>query len=245
MKKNIILICFISLFLLAGCKTLSINSGFQTKTTATLVLGSIGSGKKFILQNKFNNVSYPTYTKSIKVSALKTSFNKTTYQSFVKAKQSQSNTVNIKYIDSIKEKPYYLELHIADKVTLINMLNDKINDDVKEYLSLNPSSNLVTNLSIALNQDHLKKVVQAKSIFLIEKPLKTYTLKLLTSDNKTEFLNFNEGIVFGYKSANCCWQENGTRELNIVDLVSTYSNCPNNAYRSASRAKKKINYFKL
>lgn len=245
MKKIVIFFYGMCLFILSSCNTLTFRSESQNKTMEPLILGNIGSGKEFILQNKFNNVSYPTYTKPIKVSASKKPFDKSTYKSFLKAKQSQSNTVNIKYVDSIKEKPYYLELNIADRVTLVNALNDKINDDVKEYLSINPSANLITNLSIAFNQDHLKKVVQAKSIFLIEKPLKTYTLKLLTSNNKTEFLNFNEGIVFGYKTANCCWKENGTRELNIVDLVSTYSNCPNNAYRSANRAKKKINYFKL
>ena len=62
------------LFIVFNCKTLSILPESQTKTIESLVLGSIGSGKSFILQKGFNDASYPSYTKPIKVSVLKTPF---------------------------------------------------------------------------------------------------------------------------------------------------------------------------
>ncbi len=242
-KNNYLFYGLILLFV--SCKTLSIHSESQTKTIEPLVIGSIGSGKDFILQKAFNNTSYPAYTKPIKVSVLKTLFNKSTYKSFLKAKKSQSKDINIQYVDSIKEKPFYIKLQLADKVSLVNALNDKTNTDVKAYLSINPSANLITGLSIALNPDHLKKLEQAKSVFLVEENSKTYALQLHTNDNKIELIQFNIGIVFGYKTANCCWQENSKHQLNIVDLVSIYTDCPNRTYRSSNRAKKKINYFKI
>lgn len=244
MIKKAFFFCFLLLFL-TTCKTLSISQALQTKTIEPLVLGSIGSGEEFILQNEFNNTSYPAYEEPIKVSVLKMPFNKSSYKSFLKAKNAQSNNVSIQYVDSLKEKPYYIKLQIADKVALVTALNNKTNNDVKEHLSINPSAKLVTGLSIALNKDHLKKLEQAKSIFLVEQSLKTYALQWLTVDNKKEFIYFSEGTVFEYKTANCCWQENKKHQLNIVDLVNRYTNCPNKTYRSVNRAKKKVNYYKL
>ena len=243
MNKNSYLFCSV-LLLLMSCKTLSIHPESQTKTIEPLVLGSIGSGKEFILQKGFNEASYPTYTKSIKVTVLKTTFNKSSYKSFLKAKKSQSKDINIQYIDSLKEKPYYIKLQIADKVSLINALNDKTNEDVKYYLSINTNANLITGLSIALNKTDLQNIEQAKAVFLVEDSLKTYALQLHVND-KIELLYFNKGVVFGYNTANCCWQENNKYQLNIVDLVNDYSSCPNKTYQSSNRAKKKINYFKL
>ncbi|WP_034042836.1 hypothetical protein [Wocania ichthyoenteri] len=83
-----------------SCKTLSIHPESQTKTIEPLVLGSIGSGKEFILQKGFNDASYPAYKKPIKVTILRTPFNKSTYKSFLKVKQSQSKDISIQYLDS-------------------------------------------------------------------------------------------------------------------------------------------------
>jgi len=248
MNKYIYLL-YVAFLFLTCCKTItSVTQESQNKTVEPLVLGSIGSGKEFILQKEFNNTSYPTLLKPIKVSALKTPFTTSTYKSFLKSNKLQSISLNIKYIDSLEEKPFYVKLQIADVVSVVDALNDVSNSNVKSYLSINDNANLITDLSIALNTEHLKKVEQAKSIFLIEHTPKTYALQLHLDNNIKEVLYFNDGVIFGYKTANCCWQENKRHHLDIVDLVSTYTNCPNKTYRvakKASKSKKKVNYFKL
>ena len=250
MNKNIYLIYFIA-FALCSCKTLSLDQESKIKTTQSLELGNIGSGKDFLLQKEFKSASYPKYSNPIKLSVLKIPFNKLNYKSFLKAKAIQSSPVNIKYVDSLKEKPYYIKLKIADKVTLINTLNNKANHGVKNYLELHPQANVITSLSMAFNDQDLKLLERAKSVFLIEEFSKTYALQVQTEENKTKVIPFNQGVVFTYKSSNCCWQGKRRYQPTIVDVVSEFNNCPNGSFKSANKAKKKvaskknINYFKL
>lgn len=244
MKPSIIKIC--CLFVLTvSCKTLNFDETSKTKTTQQITLGSIGADKDFLLQQDFNNAAIPKYTKPIKLAVNIKAFTKKSFKNFNKAKTLQSALVNMSYIDSIPNKPKYIEFEIADKVSLINAFNAKSNQDIKSYLNHNPKANVITSVSIALNENDLKNVINADAVFLVKEAYKTYMLQLYQSNKKTGIINFNQGVVFGYKTVNCCWQENNKHQLTIVDLVTTFNNCPNKTYRSANRAKKKVNYYKL
>lgn len=229
------------MLLLTSCKTLSINEVSQTNTTQQVTLGSIGLEKDFILQNEFNNTSIPAYNEPIKVSLIVTPFNKQAFKMFAKANALQSAKVAITYIDSIKTKPTYIKLQIADKVAVINALNSEENSSVKAYLNHNAHANVLMSISMALNQSDLDAITKADAVFLAEKGYKTYVLQLYTNAVKTQTIKFNQGVVFGFKGSNCCWQANKRHQLDIVDLVTKFNNCPHNTYRSAKRAKKKMN----
>ena len=233
-----------AMLLLTNCKTLSINEVSQTNTTQQVTLGSIGLEKGFILQNEFNNASIPAYNEPIKVSLITMPFNKQTFKVFTKANALQSTKVDINYIDSIKNKPTYIKLQIADKVAVINALNSEENDDVKVYLNHNPHTNVLMSISMALNQSDLEAITKADAVFLTEKGYKTYVLQLYTNAVKTKTIKFNQGVVFAFKGSNCCWQANKRHQLDIVDLVTEFNSCPYNTYRSAKRAEKKIDPFK-
>ncbi|GAA3647282.1 hypothetical protein [Flavivirga jejuensis] len=243
MLKNFIIIFCVICFI-TSCKTINISQESQTNTSQQVSLGTIGSNKDFLLQNKFNSAAIPTYKAPIKLSINIVSFNKQTHKAFIKAKALQAANVTINYIDTIPNKPKYVKLQIADKVAIIKALNSEENNGVKDYLSHNTYANVLTSISLALNKDKLKDVTKADAAFLIEKRPKTYTLQLYKNATKTE-ISLNQGVVFAYKSSNCCWQENKKYRLNIVDLVSEFNSCPNKTYRSAKRARKKINYYKL
>ncbi len=217
----------------------------QRKTEQSLVLGSIGSDKDFLLQKEYKNIALPTYNKPIKLSVTEVPFNKSVYKVFLKARASQSSNINVMYIDSLKKKPKYIKLQIDDKIEMIATLNAKQNIKIKNYLSLNPYTNIITNLSLVLNKEDRDKLMNAESVFLIEKGLKTYILQLHAHGKKTEQILINKSVVFAYKTSHCCWQENRKHRINIVDLVDEFNNCPNGSYRSSNRAKKKVNYFKL
>ncbi|WP_142785725.1 hypothetical protein [Changchengzhania lutea] len=236
---------FFSLILLVSCKTIISNQFSQTKTTQQVNLGSVGLDKDFLLQQEFNNAAIPTYNKPIKLRVSIKSFNKQTYKILTKAKVSQPANFSVIYIDSIPKKPQYLQLQIADKVSVLEDLNSKANYSLKDYLILNKRTNIITDISIALNQNDLENIANADAVFLVEESYKKYVLQYYKTSTEVEKISFSEGIIFGYKTANCCWQENSKHQLSIVDLVSDFNNCPNKTYRSANRAKKKINYFKL
>lgn len=230
--------CFLLLFL--SCKTLSLNQVYQKQTTQQVTLGSIGLGKKVILQKEFNNTSIPTYITPIKISLQLAPFNNQTFKAFTKANALQMADVTINYIDSIKTKPNYVKLQIADKVSVINALNNEENSKVKKYLSYNKKANILTSISMAFHKNNLEAIIKADAVFLVEKRYKTYALQLYKAGVKTQTIFFNEGVVFGFKGSSCCWKENNRHQIDIVDIVSQFNNCPNKTYRSAKRAEKKV-----
>ena len=233
------------LMLLVSCKTTSVLQGTHINTTQHIPLGGIGLDKAFLLQKEFNAAALPNYTAPIKVSTAVVPFTKTTHKNYVKAKALQNTNVTINYIDSLPEKPTYIKLQLADKVEVINTLNNEDNLNVKNYLLNNKAANVVTSLNLALNKTEFDAITQANSVFLIEASSKHYALKLYYANSESKRIEFNQGVVFGYQTAHCCWKENKQLKLNIVDFVDAYSSCPNKSYRSANKAKKNRNYYKL
>ena len=242
MPKYFLIIALLAVITI-GCKTSSIFQESQTNTKQQVPLGSIGLEKDFILQHGFNNTAIPKYEEPIKLSVLIKPFTKQNYKSFLKARISQSANVHIKYIDSLEVKPKFIQFKIADKVAIMKALNSGTNQGVKEYLSYNKTANIVSSISIAFSKQHLELTQQADAIFLVESGIKNYALQLYKEGKKTDLIQFSKGIVFAYRMANCCWQENNRHQINIVDLASEFSHCPNKTYRSSERAKKEIKLF--
>lgn len=242
-KYTFLLSCLICL--VTSCKSINLTQSSQTTTTQQVHLGSIGLDKDFILQTQYNTAAIPSYKSPIKVAVSLKGFTKSSYKTFIKASRLQSVNVDVRYVDSIAVKPTYLQIDIADKITLVSALNTTENTSVKDYLKNNPSANIVTSISIACNYQDLEAITKADAVFLVESSLKTYALQLYKDRTKTQLIKFNQGVIFGYKTAYCCWQENNRRTLDIVDLVDDQNSCPNTTFRKASRAKKKIDYLKL
>ncbi|GAA3553916.1 hypothetical protein GCM10022395_01820 [Snuella lapsa] len=208
-------------------------------------MGSVASSKDFMLQQAYNTAAIPEYEKNIKVAVSIIPFSKTTHKSFLNARSRQSSNVTIHYVDSLDSKPTYVHLKLSDQISIIEALNDQINKGVKDYLSLNPDAEVITGVSMAFNEPEIKRLTTAESVFLVETEPKVYALQLINENAAPQYIKFNQGVVFAYNSSNCCWQENKKHRINIIDLVGQYDNCPNRTYRSAHRAKKRINYYKL
>jgi len=243
MIKYIILLC---LFLVVtSCKTVTIEHSSQSITNKKVSLGSIGLDKNQILEHNYSTTAIPSYEKPIKIDVSKIPFSKTTYKAFTEAQKNQNATIGIKYVDSLDNKPEFLKLDIADKVTLIDALNNRENKNVQKYLSANYNASIITSISIAFDSATINKITNAESVFLIENNLKSYALGVFKNGKIVEYISFNKGIVFTYNSSNCCWQANNAHRINIVDIVAGKQNCPNKTYPSAKQAKRKINYFKL
>lgn len=244
MQKTLLLFLgFMVLF--TNCISLNLNSTSTIKTTQQVHLGSVGYEKDFILNSGFSTTAVPRYKEPVKVMAIAVPFNKATYNAYVKAKALQSANVAISIIDSIAEKPKYLKLEIADKVELIDALNGDENKNVKTYLSHNNSANILSSVSIAFSALDIENIIAADAIFLMEKGLKAYVLQLYKDGIKTQTVQFNQGVIFEYKTSYCCWQKTKTQQYNIVALVSGYDGCPKETYRSLKHARKTNDYYKL
>lgn len=240
--KTLIIAIILGVFVF-GCKTASIFEFSYTPTTQYVQLGNLGSSKDFILQQGYNNRGIPHYKTPIKLTITNKLFTKQNYKTFAKAKALQSANVDIKYVDSIVVKPYYVQLQIADQITLIESLNNQENKGVKGYLMGHSTANLITSVSMAFNQNDLNKIKQAEAAFLVEHGLKTYAIQLYNDGKKAEIIPFNKGVVFGYDTAYCCWQEDNKHRMQIIGLVNEFNQCPYNTYRNSKRAKKQDKLF--
>ena len=174
-----------------------------------------------------------------------TAFEKATYKAFENANALQSQKVSITYIDSLPNKPHFLLLKIADKVAILNALNDKQNMDVKNYLTNKYDAKVVSSISIAFSDTQMQAILNADNVFLAQNGRKSYELQLYNANKLLQTISFNDGVVFGYNTSGFCWQENDKYKLQLVDIVDGNRSCGPKTYKSAKTAKKNVNYYKL
>ena len=236
----LILSCFIS------CKTISIQNEAQQTTSENIMLGTIGQQKDFVLEQDYNHTALPDYNQPIKVKPNLVVFNNQSFKAFKKAQQTQNKRVIVNYVDSVKTKqPSFFKLEIADRVGVLNTLKNEVNSDVFQFLKNNNQTHIVTSISVALSQDNINAIKNADEVFLQTSGIKNYVLKTYIDKELQQTIKFTDAVVFTFQTSNACWKQNDKYQLEIIDLVEGTDKCPDQSYKSAKRAKKKINYFKL
>ncbi|PWH83985.1 hypothetical protein DIS18_05405 [Algibacter marinivivus] len=243
MNKYIFLLLTITCLL--SCKSISVHQEFQETTTQNIQLGTVGEQKKFLLEQDYNHTALPKYQKQVKVQVSLVDFNTSTFKIYQKAKPFQNKTIVVNYIDSIKTKPKFLKLEIADRIAILNTLNDKDNKDIFQFLKNKTEAHIITTISVVFNQETSDVLSHGEEVFLEQIGVNNYALKIYKNKIEEKTIYFNDGVVFGYQTSNACWKQDDKYQLGIVDLVENNDQCPNNTYRSAKRAKKKINYYKF
>jgi len=237
---------FIGIFtiLLYSCKTLVVDDKNSILTQRPVSLLHIGNQEDLLLESNYKNNAIVTINQFVKVFATSNSFTKKSYKAFSKANTLQNKNIPVKYIDSLKNKPVYLSIVIADKIAVLDAFKEKQNYSLKEYLILQDDARLVTKVSLALQSSDVTNTQQAEEILLVPHGHKSYALELYSNTKMTQRILFTEAVVFAYNTSGICWKENKKHQLEIVDLVDG-SGCPSKTFKNANRAKKKINYFKL
>lgn len=236
------LLIFSICFLFFSCATVQIHQETHRLTTKKVILAGIGVGNELLLENTYKNTAIIDFKKPLRVVAIPVTFTKKTHKAYKKAKESQPIDFTISYIDSLP-KPKFINFQIMDRVALIHALNIKKNRNIRNYLSIQPDTRIVTSISMAMGKKNLISVLEADAIFLGNKEKKSYELQLYKDNELIGRIDFDQGVVFTYNTATFCWQENSRQELQIVDLVSEQNSCPKETYSKAKRADKTINYF--
>ena len=245
MYKSSLSILFLLCLLCFSCKSIKVTHETQTKTTQSIELGTIGEDKIFLLEEDYNSTAIPDLTKPIKLSLSVIEFNNMSYKAFAKTNSKKQTPLTLHYADSLTEKPKFLKLEIADRVTVLETLNSKHNKDVKNYISNKKDAHLISAVSIAFNETIMNTLLKADALFLEQTANKLFVIKAYKDNVVLDSFGFNDGVVFAYKASNFCWQEDKTQQLSVVDIVESSGKCPNNSYRNAKRAQKMIDYFKL
>jgi hypothetical protein len=231
-------------FLLQACQSLLVNNNYSNKTKATVGLLSIGNNQSLWFENAYTNDAFLNSTNPIKLLINTKSFNKQSHNTFLKAKEQQQKNITVNYIDSVKVKPTYITLSIANKVALLSAFKETQNKQLNNYLSVQDQTKIVNSISLAFNPDNTKKIQEAQEVFLSPYGKKTYALMLYNGGTLTHTILFTNAVVFAYSTWGICWQENQQRQLEITDLVNG-EHCPPKTYKKARKAHKKINLYKL
>jgi len=242
MIKSLSICCLLLVFV--SCKSTDLFQKEQN-TKQHITLGFVGLNKDYLLDKSYMNSAVPLLTKPIKLQVTQIPFRKKTYQAFLKAKTYQSDKVSVHFIDSLDQKPHYLNLKVEDQVVLIEGLNHKSNTAVKAYLKSQPDASIVNQVAIAFNENDLVAINNADSVFLIETASKTYSIGLYEDGKHVKTINLSNGIVFNYNTSNVCWEANNHFKINISGFVNQNQKCPSKTYSTASRAERRINYYKL
>ncbi|MFD0963844.1 hypothetical protein [Pseudofulvibacter geojedonensis] len=243
MYKKLFFICILSLFF-KSCKTVVVDAKNSTITQRPVSLLCIGDEEDLLLESNYANNAIVAVNKPVKVIVTTNHFTKKTHKAYTNANSIQSKNINVEYSDSLEKKPIYLSISIADKVSVLDALKEKQNQSLKEYLSLQDNAKLITKISLVVKTVDIEKMQQAEEVFLAPYGLKSYALNLYSKGEIIHRVLFTDTVVFAYNSSGICWKENNKHQLEIVDLVGG-NGCPVKTFKSANRAKKKINYFKL
>ncbi len=241
-SRFIFVLIFFSVF--SACKTVSFDQDTYRITSDSVLLGGIGTGKEYVLEGDYKNTAFVAYQQPIKLSSSILPFSKKTYKLFTNASKRQSADLKIKYTDSLVEKPKFVQLHISDKVTVLEQLNNKNNKQLIDYLKVQPEAKMVTSISLALSQEKLNQLLTAESAFLIQSGYKRFVIGLYKEGELIDQIQVNDGVVFTYETSSFCWKQNKRRQLQIVDMTNG-GPCPKKSYSKSIKASKEENYFKL
>ena len=243
MKKKILIpLIFVGL---VSCKTMIVQQELQTQTTQNLQLGTVGELKEVLVLQDYNHTASPDYQAPIKLKVNSVPFTKTKLKAFKKAKHAQNKNISVNYIDSVKIKPTFLKIEIADRVAILNSFKGDTNKAVTQFLQYKTKAHLISTISVVFNPDTALHLSNAQEVFLEQTGVKNYVLKTYQNNKQQQSIHFNEGIVFGYQVSRACWKENNKHQFEIVDLVKKNEKCPRKTYRVPKGAKKNLNYYKF
>ncbi len=227
-----------------GCHSIKVNNAsMYSSDTNPVALGVIGFQKGGILASDFKVSAIPEYRQKIRVGITPVYFGTTTFEAYLRT--SGENKQQIKYIDSLENKPRFISLQLLDQVTTITELQEVYNLETIRYLKSQREAAIVTSLSLALSDESLKEICNAETVFLSNGGYKQYQLSLTKNGSTYKTINFTETTIFGYDLSFFCWSENDKKQITLTAIVDEKSSCPKNAYRDAQKALDKMNYFKL
>ncbi|QKX04091.1 hypothetical protein HN014_03930 [Aquimarina sp. TRL1] len=215
----------------------------HTASKNPVALGVIGLHKEGVYSSGFQISTIPEYKKLIRANSTSVDFNKTTFNTYLKA--DRNNSQEIKYVDSLESKPQFLTLEILDRVGTIAELQQDYNTQTFTYLKSHKEAAIVTSVSLALPKALIQEINNAEAIFLSNHSYKQYQISLVKEGKLYKTIDFAEATIFAYELSFFCWGENDKKQINMVGIIDEKASCSKNTYQDAEKAKGKMNYFKL
>ncbi len=227
-----------------GCHSIKVNhTKMHTAVTNPIALGVIGLQKGDVYASDFQVTAIPEYKTEIRVQITKENFNRTTFDTYLKAAKGNEHKIN--YVDSLEAKPQFVILELLDRVALMAEIEEAHNTKTLRYIKSQKETGIVTSVSLAISQELIQELDNADVVFLKNSAYKQYQLSLVKEGETYKTIDFAKTSIFGYTLSYFCWRENDKRQITLADIIDEKSSCSKNTYRDAEKALENMNYFKL
>lgn len=206
-------------------------------------IAAIGKQDKSLLSTNFKEVGEPTFTKSIALSVSEVPFNKSKFKRYQTVKAQKGENISISYVDSLPNKPKYLHFEIKDKIGLKTLLNGSENDEVRSYLTKDADCQIVSSISIYMDEMEADMYLKAEGLFLITDTNGMLRIELINEREK-QYTNFSKSEIFDYDVIGFCWGENVYGKPQIETLNSN-GNCPDGTEKNAQKLDTQKSFLKI
>ena len=208
-----------------------------------VVLGAIGTEDNELLSSEFKVTAFPEYAKGIRVYATQKDFTKNTYKKLLKS--PEASKVPVTYIDSIANKPKYLQIEIMDRIALLEEIKAAANTSIESYIETQTDIKLVSAVTLVFPKAIQDEITKAEAVFLQNNAYKQYEIALVKDGKSYKQISLKEATVFDYELSCFCWGENERRKVELKAIVDNNDSCPKGTYKDADKARDKMDYFKL
>ncbi|WP_340074227.1 hypothetical protein [Leptobacterium sp. I13] len=244
MIKNAIVVLL--LILISSCKTIYIHHQKHQLAFSSPQLASIGFNKDKLIHNHFKTIGFPELTQKIRVYVRSVPFNKTTYKAYASLREKNGQLTTITYIDSLPNKPHYIQLMISDHVTLKETINHPENKGLLNYLKNDSEYKIVTSIAMVSSDKLQKALIDAEEIYLIQNDSEhAAMLQLIKNKKAIRSIHLSTITPFAYHPSSFCWGFDRKYQPQIEIISNDYSRCPINTYKKAYKLQKERQYLNL
>jgi len=205
-------------------------------------IAAIGRQDKSLLSTNFKQVGEPNLDKAVALSVSAIPFNKSKFKTYHHTKAQQGRKVQLHYSDSLAVKPKYLHFEIKDKIGLKTALNTVENAEVRSYLIKDANCEIVSGISMYMNEMEADMYLSAEGIFLITDTNNMLRMELINGKQR-QFVNLSKNEIFEYEVIGFCWGENAYGKPQIETLNT--GKCPEGTEKNAQKLDDLTTFLKL
>jgi len=205
-------------------------------------IAAIGKKDNSLLHTNFKQVGEPNLRSAIALSASAIPFNKSKFKTYQNLKTQKGEKLYVTYVDSLTIKPKYVHFEIKDKIGLKTLLNSEENMEVRSYLTKDANCQIVSGISIYIDEMEADMYLRAEGIFLVTD---TGMLRMqLVNGTQKQYVNLSKNEIFDYDLMGFCWGENVYGKPQI-ETLNTGGNCPDGTEKNAQKLDGQYSFLKL
>lgn len=206
-------------------------------------IAAIGKKDNSLLHTNFKQVGEPNLSKAIALSVSAIPFTKSKFKTYQNLKTNKGERTNVTYVDSLPIKPKYVHFEIKDKIGLKTLLNSAENDEVRSYLTKDSNCQIVSGISIYIDEMEADMFIRAEGLFLVTDTNGMLRIELMNGKQK-QYVNLSKNQIFDYDLMGFCWGENVYGKPRI-ETLNTGGNCPDGTEKNAQKLDDLHSFLKL